>query len=213
MNLYLSSMHFGANPDRLTSLLGSNKRAAICLNANDGLGSGRDRYFSKTLSILDGLGVAAEEIDLRAYFDQRQRLFSKLQQYGLLWVTGGNTFVLRRAFYASGLDQLLPTLLQNPEFTYGGFSAGACVATPSLHGIDLADDPYTIPAGYPAESPLWDGLNLVDFRIVPHFGSSLPGLATLMAEIAARFTTAGLNFYSLTDNQAIVVTPNGFVIG
>lgn len=69
MNLYLSSMHFGANPDRLTQLLGPNKRAAICLNANDGLKDpDRGKYLSETLSILAELGVAGEEIDLRDFF-------------------------------------------------------------------------------------------------------------------------------------------------
>ncbi|CAB3775034.1 Type 1 glutamine amidotransferase-like domain-containing protein [Paraburkholderia humisilvae] len=213
MNLYLSSMHFGANPNRLTQLLGPNKRAAICLNANDGLESpGRYKYLSETLSTLAGLGVTAEEIDLKAYFGKPHQLFARLRQYGLFWATGGNTFVLRRAFHASGLDQLLPTLLRNPEFTYGGFSAGACVVTPSLRGIDLADDPNEVPAGYP-ELPMWNGLNLVDFHIVPHSGSSVPGLASIMAEVAARFMADGLHFHSLTDAQAIVVTRGGFVIG
>ena len=212
MNLYLSSLYFGATPGRLTQLLGSNKRAAICLNANDGLGLGRDKYLSKTLSMLAGLGVAGEELDLRAYFGKPQQLFSRLQQYGLLWATGGNTFVLRRAFHASGLDQFLPILLRNPEFTYGGFSAGACVVTPSLHGLDLADDPHEIPVGYP-EPPIWNGVNLVNFGIVPHFGSSLPGLAPIMADITAVFMAEGLPFYSLTDDQAIVITSDLFAIG
>lgn len=213
MNLYLSSMHFGANPDRLTQLLGPNKRAAICLNANDGLKDpDRGKYLSETLSILAELGVAGEEIDLRDFFCEPQRLLARLEQYGLLWVTGGNTFILRRAFHASGLDHLLPMLLQNPDFVYGGFSAGACVVTPSLRGIDLADNPRDVPPGYP-EPPIWNGLNLVDFHIVPHFGSRLPGLASIMEKIAAQFIADDLRFYSLTDDQAIVVSPNGFAMG
>ncbi|KVN96781.1 hypothetical protein WJ69_02345 [Burkholderia ubonensis] len=65
MNLYLSSMHFGANPERLKQLLGANKRAVICLNANDALeGPDRRKYLSDALSVLAGWGIAGEEIDL-----------------------------------------------------------------------------------------------------------------------------------------------------
>ena len=66
----------------------------------------------------------------------------------------------------------------------GGFSAGAVVATPTLRGIELMDDPTQIVEGYP-ETVVWEGLGLVDFSIVPHFRSNHP--ETLLAESAVRY--------------------------
>jgi dipeptidase E len=52
-------------------------------------------------------------------------------------------------------DEVLRELLAEDRVVYGGYSAGACVLTPSLHGIELVDDPHDIPAGYP-DAVVWD---------------------------------------------------------
>ena len=48
-----------------------------------------------------------------------------------------NAFVLRRAMQLSGFDDIIVDLLDADAIVYGGFSAGAVVAAPSLEGIHL----------------------------------------------------------------------------
>lgn len=207
MKLFLSSMHFGTVPQELLKLIGQNKSAGIILNANDDLGSnGRIKYFTETLERLARLGISSEELDLRQYFGKQKDLQHRISNFGLLWATGGNTFVLRRAFRESGLDKLLAERLNDSDFVYGGFSAGACIVTPSLSGIELADDPFILPEGYTSEA-IWEGLNLVDFHIAPHFRSSPPRFEVI-DDIISRFISLDLPHHAIADGEVIVVDGN-----
>jgi peptidase E len=92
-----------------------------------------------------------------------------------------------------------------PEFAYGGYSAGSCVAGPDLQGIDLMDDPAVLPEGYPpAAEP--ECLRLVPYRIVPHWRSDHP--ETEAAERAAAYLAGkGLPHRCLRDGEAVSVRP------
>jgi len=97
-------------------------------------------------------------------------------------------------------------MLDNDEIVYGGFSAGAVVATPSLEGIHLMDDPDEAPAGYDRET-IWDGLGLIDHAVVPHYRSPHPESAA--AERAVRHLCGrGLRYRALRDGEVIVWTEN-----
>jgi len=120
-----------------------------------------------------------------------------------VWVCGGNSFILRRAIAQSGFDEAITDLLAADEIVYGGFSAGACVVTPSLMGIDLCDDPEVVPEGY-QEEVIWDGLGLVDYSIVPHYKSDHPESAVL-DETATFLEDRGMPFKTLRDGEVIVV--------
>ena len=86
----------------------------------------------------------------------------------MLWVLGGNAFLLRKAMHLSGLDQLIHGKVDDEHFLYGGYSAGICVLSPSLRGIHLADEPEAKSSGY--EHPtIWEGLGVIDYYIVPHY--------------------------------------------
>jgi peptidase E len=76
------------------------------------------------------LGFDALEVDLRQYFGRSQHLAQTLAQFNLLWVRGGNTFVLRRAFKLSGFDDLHKQGLSQDAVAYGGSSAGVCHLSP-----------------------------------------------------------------------------------
>src|SRR5690606_29223683 len=90
------------------------------------------------------------------------------------------------------------------QIVYGGFSAGAVVAAPTLRGIDLMDDPAEVPAGYESQAT-WDGLGLIDYSIVPHFRSPHPESAA--AERAARHMSShGMRYRALRDGDVIVWT-------
>ena len=53
----------------------------------------------------------------------------------------GNTFVLRAQLARSGADRVIEMLVRSGVVAYAGYSAGACLATPTLIGLDASDDP------------------------------------------------------------------------
>lgn len=205
MKLFLTSMYFGNNADALALLHSGSRKVAICLNANDFLGdAGRLKYFNKTSKDFECLGFEVEEIDLRHYFGKPNQLKMYLDTVGIFWAAGGNTFNLRRAFKYSGMDVLLPEILKGDHFIYGGFSAGACIMSPSLTGLNLVDNPEEIPAGYDKDI-VWSGLNLVDYQIVPHYNSVNKSLAKLMQDIIIMYDKENIVYKTLTDEQILIV--------
>ena len=208
MRLYLSSYRIGDRAGSLLALLGSGKKAAIISNALDSISATarsiyRDEVYDPHME-LGSLGLETEELDLRRYFGQPEALEAKLGEFDLVWVMGGNAFVLRRAMKQSGFDDVITGMLERDEIVYGGFSAGAVVAAPTLRGLELIDDPAEVPAGYDPEA-VWDGLGLIDYAIVPHFRSPHPESAA--AERAVRhMMSRGMRYRALRDGEVIVWT-------
>src|SRR6185437_13909981 len=91
-----------------------------------------------------------------------------LRKFNALWLADGNTFILRKALAYSSADQAITKMLKKDKLAYGGESAGAIVATPSLAGVEFGDDPGLVPKGY-KKALITEGLGLVNFHIVPHY--------------------------------------------
>jgi len=203
MRLYLSSKEFGDQPEKLTSLVGNGKRAAVICNAHDCKDTEvRFAIVKHEIAGLTKLGFIPEEIDLRHYFGKSEELKSVLIAHDLLWVSGGNTFLLRRAFKQSGLDTLLPELLANDNIVYGGHSAGVCVLSPSLKGIHLVDPADKVESCYDKET-VWDGLNIIDYAVAPHYKSDK--YSTAMDEVVQYFIDNNIHFKTLKDGDVIIV--------
>src|SRR5687768_487488 len=109
MKIYLSSYQMGDQPERLLSGSAANSRVAVIQNATDGNPDSerRRRNLQREFEELGKIGLVPEQLDLREFFGKADDLAEALQQFSYLWVTGGNTFVLRRAFALSGLDAWL----------------------------------------------------------------------------------------------------------
>lgn len=207
MRLYLSSYRLGNMVDELLALLRGRRRALVVTNALDTIPPERRETYRKTVydpvTEFSGLGIAAELWDLRSQEGGAAAITRALEGCDLVWVMGGNSFVLRRAMKRSGFDTAIRKALAADALVYGGFSAGAVAATPTLRGIELMDDPYGVPAGYDPDI-VWEGLNLVDFSIVPHFESDHPESASAKVT-TERLTRLGLPYRTLRDGEAIVV--------
>ena len=204
MRLYLSSYRLEYNEDDLGCLVSGQKRIGVIRNALDfsneheRLREGREREFLE----LRKLGLFPEEIDLREYFDAPEDLGGAVGKFDALWVVGGNTFVLRRAFQQSGLDAILLEKVRDEQFVYAGYSAGICVVTPTLRGIDLVDDPEVIPEGY-SNQIIWDGLGLVPFSFAPHYRSDHPE-SELVEKSVEFFIENKIPFIALHDGDVYV---------
>jgi dipeptidase E len=207
MRAYLSSFRLGNQPRRLVELVCEGKRAAVIVNACDLLSDGERRArLQQEVAALEGLGFSATELDLRRYFANRDRereLGARLAAHGLVWVRGGNSFVLRRAMKTSGFDRVIRDLLENDAIVYGGFSAAIAVMTPSLHGVDLVDDPNPVPVGYDP-AIIWEGLGLLPYAIAPHYQSEHPASAA-MESVVQYYIDRRVPFRVLRDGEAIVM--------
>lgn len=202
MKLYLSSFRLGNNPEQLVELLSSNKKTAVIANAVDEATEiVRKLGVERELNDLHSLGLNAEELDLRDYFGQKEELKKHLNQYGLVWIRGGNTFVLRRAMDESGFDEALKGKMTDKDFVYAGYSAAICVLAPTLKGVELVDDPHIVPVGYKPEI-IWDGLGFLNYSIAPHYRSDHPESPAVEKQVEY-FIQHKMLFKALHDGEAI----------
>lgn len=173
MKFYLSSYKLGDKKAELKDMIaGLNKKTAYISNALDFSSDLERREKSEAADIadLESVGMEIEKVDLRNYFGKQAELEEKLNEYNIIWVRGGNVFVLRQAMMLSGFDEIMKKLLKKDDIVYGGYSAGVCVLTPTLKGIDLVDDPSVHP--YPEQTEtIWEGLSILDYAVVPHYAS------------------------------------------
>ncbi len=205
MRLFLASSDLSLPPrgpalaGALAGLVGAGSRIAVVLNAlDDEPNLERESRLEHERMSLAPVGTDAFELDLREFHGQPAELSAALVGVGLVWAAGGNALLLRAAMVHSGLDALLADRLGEDSIAYGGYSAGACVAGPPLRPADLFGD------GHAGRDPVWGGLGLVDFSIVPHYRSG-GGEGAVMEQIAAHLEQTGLPHRVLRDGQAIAV--------
>lgn len=204
MRLFLSSYKLGNKPDELPTLVGDNKRTAIIMNAQDAkTPESRTERLQQEIESLTALGLQPEELNLRKYFGKPDELKEFTKNFGLIWVRGGNVFLLRRAFKQSGFDEIITNLLKNDQIAYGGFSAGVCVLAPSLKGIELVDPKDEIADGYDKEV-IWDGLGVLGYAIAPHYKSDHPESDDIQ-KCVEYFADNHILFKTLRDGEIIVV--------
>lgn len=166
MRLYLSSFRIGDHPEHLGALVGKPDRSAVVIaNALDDAPAGvRRSGVERELADLARLGFDAVELDLREYFGREQRLRHDLGGIRLAWLRGGNAFMLRYALFRSGGDVIFRDLLAADTLVYAGYSAGPCMLSPSLRGLEAVDDADAVTRVYGSE-PVWDGLGLLEKRV------------------------------------------------
>jgi len=164
----------------------------------------RKRYEDNDVSDLKQLGFLVELLDLRNYFNKQIELEGRLKEYDIIWVCGGNTFVLVQAMKLSGFDIIIKRLYDDKvDIVYGGFSAGVCVLGPTLKGIHLVDDPYEKPYGE-QHDVIWDGLGIFDYVIVPHYKSE-HFESDAIEEVVQYLIENKIFFIALRDGEIIVI--------
>lgn len=173
MKLYLSSQKLGNYPEKLLELVDNNRNVVVIANAlDDKEEEYRNGRLKKEFDMLNSIGLIPTELDLRDYFEKTDKLHEFLKSKSLVWIRGGNTFILSRAVKASGFDKVIKSMLENNEIVYGGYSAALLLANKDLLGTELVDDPNKIPLNYPSSNENYESLKILDFYLIPHFSSS-----------------------------------------
>jgi dipeptidase E len=206
MKFYLSSDKLGNQVNELKKLISlGNKKTAYITNALDFTNDLERRKKSEQSDIteLEKLCLKVERIDLTDYFNNTERLKKKIAEFNVIWVRGGNLFVLRQAMKKSGFDKILKNLKEKDNLLYGGYSAGICVLAPTLKGIDIMDDLNVKPYGRKLEI-IWQGLGLIDYSIVPHYRSD--HFESAKAEKVVKYMIENkILFKALRDGEVIII--------
>lgn len=206
MKFYLSSYKVGNETDKLKTLIpANNKKTAYISNALDFSNDAERRKQSEQSDIeqLKPFGLDVELFDLRDYFGKKTELEKKIAEFGVIWVRGGNCFVLRQAMKLSRLDDILKDLLKKEDILYGGYSAGVCVLAPTLKGMELVDDPNVKPYDSQKET-IWDGIGILDYTIVPHYKSDHPE-SRKVDETVEYMEKNKIPFKPLKDGEVIII--------
>ncbi len=196
MKLFLSSVRL-PNKNERAELFGDKKHVSVLIipNAWDTYPEDRQKAeLASTLAEFQKRGYHTSVLDLVTSSDKQRR--EALGANNILWIMGGNSFYLNYLIRKTGFDALLKDAL-NDGLIYGGASAGAVVACPTLHGAQNADDPNDAP------QILWDGLALVEFGVVPHWG--MKKYAGKLAKMAAEMAPFVPQLVKITNEQAILV--------
>lgn len=197
MKLYLSSYRV-PTPDELFALLPKPPmqcRVAIIPNAKDyKLPQERAKKLDELIYDLAKYGFATSIVDLREY-DDPATLKEALQPFELIWVAGGNSFILRSEMRLSGFEAIIRELLEGGT-VYAGESAGAIVAGTSLEEAAVADEPDI------ADEYITEGLCLIDKVIAPHADS--PDFVEYINHVKKRYGDDPRVVY-LRDDQALAV--------
>ncbi|NRQ37941.1 type 1 glutamine amidotransferase-like domain-containing protein [Nonomuraea sp. NN258] len=206
MRLYLSSFRIGNRPDELLRLLGDGRRTALILNADDYKDAeARAASLKREIDELESVGLRPFEVDLRDYFGRQEALAEVLSGVDLIYVRGGSAFVLRRAFTASGADDVIRRLLADDAVVYGGYSAGPCMLGPTLRGIEgEIDNPSFVPPGYEDTVLEWDALGVLPYVVAPHYRSDHVESAEIDRSVEY-FIAHHIPFIAISDGQAVVI--------
>jgi dipeptidase E len=195
VRLYLSSFRLGRHHEHLLRLTGKGRRTALVPNAVDNIPA-RDRSegLRRDLVELEAAGLMVEMLDLR-----QAGAVDSLAGFDVVWVRGGNVFVLRRVLADTGADSVLVDLLQRDAIVYGGYSAGPCVLGPDLTALADVDDITAV------DDPITEGLGLLDRPFVPHVRSPAHPESAACDAIADRYTAQGQKHWALRDGQVLLV--------
>lgn len=203
MKLFLSSLAISdAQSAELTSLSGKPAgqiKLALIENAADPYPPADRAWVDDNREAIQSHGYKVEFIDLREFRGRQHELRSSLNNKDVIWFGGGNTFYVRWLLRTTEADKIVTALVEDGKI-YGGGSAGAVVAGPTLHFFEAADDPNDAPAVF------HDGLHLTETVVVPHFDNEK--FAAVIRKINDQLLAAGYKTAPLTDSQALIINGN-----
>ncbi len=203
MKLYLSSYKVGNKKEVLKEWQKKHGNKIIFIaNSRDHKEETLEKkeIIQEYIDELEEIGFEIVIVDLRKYFGKSVKLQEDLKDFNACYVIGGNTYVLRLAMKYSGFDKYILEKNKEDDFLYMGFSAGICVLSPSLYGLDIVDEPIN---PYNNDKVDYSGLNILDFVPVPHYKSDHPE-SKLVDGIVELFNKEGIKYKTLRDGDVII---------
>ena len=172
-------------------------RVALINNAQDPYPEVKSKERGVALAdLFTSLGFEPVPIDLREYEGKAEELATQLRTCKLIWCSGGNSFWLRYVMKTSGFGQIIKELLSE-GIVYGGWSAAVVVAGPSLHPIELMDEPEKAP------EIIYEGLDLIDYFIWPHWDTEK--YTRLQKEASKRMEQLPYECKQIKDGEVLIV--------
>jgi dipeptidase E len=148
-----------------------------------------------------------QNIDRDAGFDifdytitgkNEQQLAEDLKEVDVIYVSGGNSFYLLEKAKESGFENVVKNLLLRGKI-YIGTSAGSIIAGPDIYPtyyLDAADEAKNLKD--------YKGISLVDFTVLPHWGSEHFKERYLNQRLEHAYKI-GYKLILLNDNQYVAV--------
>ncbi len=200
MKLFLSSLAIsGPQSVELAKLVGKDPKdikLALIENAADTYDENSRAWVDENRRAIQGHDFDVEIIDIREYKDKLPELKHKLTSKDVMWFGGGNTYYLRWLLKDTGVDKMISELVGR-GIVYGGGSAGAIVAGPTLKHFETADDPNDAP------EVVLEGLGLTEAVVVPHMDNVK--FAAVIKDINDKLKTDGYKTVPLGDAQVLIV--------
>jgi peptidase E len=132
-------------------------------------------------------------------------LKSDLAVFDYIYVSGGNTWYLLQESHKSGFFDLIKDLINSDEKTYIGTSAGSIIA-----GTECPD--YLLEEDETLDLEKQRGYSLVNFTIVPHWGSEDFRKEYLEGRLEIAYKKDQVPLLILTDTQYVIVEGDKFEI-
>ncbi len=202
MKLYLSSYKLGNKIDELKSWIKEHGNKIVLIPNSRDIYEDSERLRNGILNdkmMLEEIGFDVDIISLKDYFNNQEKLFEDFNKYNAFFVIGGNTFALRKAMQLSGFDGYLMNQVDNDNFLYAGYSAGICVLSSNMKGLELVDEPLN---PYNDESVIYDGIGILDYVIVPHYKSDHPE-SHLVDKVVDYMNENGVKYVTLSDGDVL----------
>lgn len=177
--------------DKLAELVGdNNKKVGFITTAANVEPGNKDWYFNQVLNLqkygfdwIDVIDPSAADVDWRA----------RLNEVGIVFVSGGNTFHLLNQTRKTGFGLWLEQHIEG--IVYVGASAGSIIMTPRICIAPVDDGDENLPG----ISDL-AGLSFVDFEVSPH----TPEMVSVQAN-EAYAKSINNKLYAYNDRSALCV--------
>lgn len=202
MKLYLSSHKLGNREKFLKRWIQHHDNNIVLITSARDLKKQDDiekEKINENVTMLESLGFNVKLLSLKDYFDNQDRLKEDLKDYHAFCVIGGNVFVLRQAMKLSGFDDYLKEISQEEDYLYIGYSAGSCVLSPTLYGLEILDEPIN---PYNDDEIIYEGLHLINYVFLPHCNSS--SYKDKVNKIIEKYQQEHINYDTFNDEEVII---------
>ncbi len=158
-------------------------------------------YVDNARDAFRSLGIVIDELDISSEF--YDNIVNKLSKNDYIYLSGGNTFYLLQELKKSGADKLILNEIEKGK-VYIGTSAGSIVTSPNIEFSKKMDDPSVA-----KELKNYDGLNLIDFNILPHQNNAY--FKDIVDDIIDSYNLE-VELCAINDSQVVIINGNSLEI-